>query len=128
MGGAASLPPATTEEERMRLETLAVHAGHAVDPATGAVTPPISLSTTFERDVDGGYPRGHLYARNSNPTRQALEECLAALEGGAGAAAFASGSAATMAIFHALAPGDHVVAPVDAYHGTLRLLREVLAP
>jgi cystathionine gamma-synthase len=111
----------------MRIETLAVHAGRRVDPATGAVAMPIHLSTTFERDPDGSYPRHHLYARNSNPTRDALEACLAALEGGAAAAAFSSGSAATAAIFQALAPGDHVVAPHDAYHGTGRLLRETFA-
>ena len=63
-------------------------------------------STTFERDVDGGYARGHLYARNSNPNRDALEHCLADLEGGLAAAAFGSGTAATMAVFQALAPGD----------------------
>jgi cystathionine gamma-synthase len=112
----------------MRIETVAVHAGHQVDPATAAVTPPIHLSTTFERDPDGSFPRGHLYARNSNPTRSALERCLAQLEGGADAAAFGSGSAATAAVFQALGPGDHVVAPSDAYHGTLRLLRETFVP
>ena len=111
----------------MRLETIAVHAGHEVDAATGAVAPAIHPSTTFERAPDGAYPRGHLYSRNSNPNRSALEACLAALEGGAAAAAFASGSAATSAVFQALAPGDHVVAPTDAYHGTLRLLRETFA-
>ena len=111
----------------MRIETLAVHAGRRVDPTTGAVAMPIHLSTTFERDPDGSYPRGHLYARNANPTRDALEACLAALEGGASAAAFGSGSAATAAVLQALAPGDHVVAPHDAYHGTGRLLRETFA-
>ncbi|AEB11323.1 trans-sulfuration enzyme family protein [Marinithermus hydrothermalis] len=108
----------------MRLETLAIHAGRAVDPATGAVRPPIHLSTTFERDPDGGYARGYVYARYGNPNRAALEEALAALEGGAAALAFASGSAATMSVFQALEPGDHVVAPLDAYHGTVGLLRE----
>jgi len=108
----------------VRIETLAVHAGLRVDPATGAVTPPIHLSTTFERDPDGSYPRRFLYSRADNPTRSALEACLAALEGGAAAAAFGSASAATAAVFQALAPGDHVVAPADAYHGTRRLLRE----
>jgi cystathionine gamma-synthase len=108
----------------MRLETIAVHAGTRIDPGTGAVTPAIHPSTTFEREPDGSYPRGFLYARNSNPNRNALEECLAALEGGEAAAAFASASAATSAIFQALAPGDHVLAPMDAYHGTSRLLRE----
>jgi cystathionine gamma-synthase len=111
----------------MRMETLAVHAGRGVDATTGAVATPIHLSSTFERDPDGSYPRGHLYARNGNPTREALEACLAALEGGAAAAAFASGSAATSAVFQALAPGDHVVAPHDAYHGTGRLLRETFS-
>src|SRR2546427_13189769 len=112
------------EVVEMRIETVAVHAGTRVDPATGAVTPAIHPSTTFERDVDGSYPRGFLYSRNSNPNREALEECLTTLEGGQASAAFASASAATSAIFLALQPGDHVVAPLDAYHGTARLLRE----
>ena len=111
----------------MRIETVAVHAGTRVDPGTGAVTPAIHPSTTFERDPDGSYPRGFLYSRNSNPNREALEECLAALEGGAAAAAFASASAATTAILLTLEPGDHVVAPADAYHGTTRLLRETFS-
>ncbi|PYK11063.1 MAG: cystathionine gamma-synthase [Verrucomicrobia bacterium] len=109
----------------MKIETLAVHAGHAVDPATGAVAAPIYLSTTFERDVEGTYPRGFMYTRNDNPNRQALEQGISALEGGAGAAAFASGTSATMSIFQALAPGDHVLAHMDAYYGTSRLLREI---
>ncbi len=111
----------------MRIETVAVHAGRHVDPGTGAVTPAIQPSTTFEREPDGSYPRGHLYSRNSNPNRNALEECLAALEGGEAAAAFSSASAATSAVFQALVPGAHVVAPTDAYHGTSRLLRETFA-
>src|ERR1043166_7713670 len=109
----------------MKIETLAVHAGQAIDPATGAVSPPIHLSTTFERDAEGSYPRGFMYTRNNNPNRQALEQGVSALEGGAGAAAFASGSAATMSILQTLAPGDHVLAHVDAYYGTTRLLREI---
>ena len=112
----------------MRIETLAVRAGHAVDPSTGAVTPPIHLSTTFEREPDGSYRQGHVYARTSNPNRQMLETVLTQLEGGSSAIAFASGSAATHAVFQALAPGDHVVVPADAYYGTLRLVREVFAP
>ena len=112
----------------MRIETLAVHAGHGVDPASGAVTPPIHLSSTFERDPDGGYRAGHIYTRTSNPNRTAVEEALAQLEGGAVAIAFSSGSAATQAVFQALAPGDHVLAPNDAYYGTLRQLREIFAP
>jgi cystathionine gamma-synthase len=115
-------------ESTPRIETRAIHAGREVDPATGAVTLPIHLSTTFERDPDGSYPRGHLYARNSNPTRTSLETCLRELEGGAGAAAFASASAATAAVLLSLTPGDHVLAPTDAYHGTLRLLRETFIP
>ena len=111
----------------MKFETLAVHAGHSTDPATGDVTPPIHLSTNFERAEDGAYPQGFIYARNNNPTRAALEDCLATLEGGAAAGAFASGSAATMAVFQALSPGDHVIAPKDVYHGTARMLREILA-
>jgi cystathionine gamma-synthase len=109
----------------MRIETLAVHAGHAVDPATGAVSAPIYLSTTFERDVEGSYSRGFMYARNNNPNRQALEQGIAALESGAAAAAFASGTGAAMTIFQALGPGDHVLAHVDAYYGTSRVLREI---
>jgi cystathionine gamma-synthase len=109
----------------MKIETLAVHAGHAIDPATGAVAPPIHLSTTFERDVEGSYSRGFMYTRNDNPNRQALEHGISALEGGAGAAAFGSGTAAAMALFQALAPGDHVIAHVDAYYGTTRLLRDL---
>jgi cystathionine gamma-synthase len=112
----------------MRLETRAVHAGTSVDPATGAVTPPINLSVTFERDPDGAYPRGFLYGRNANPNREELERCLADLEGGEAAAAFASGTGAILAVVHALAPGDHLIAPTDVYQGTARLLREVMMP
>ena len=110
---------------KIRIETLAVHAGHAIDAATGAVAAPIHLSTTFERDAEGGYPHGYVYARSANPTRHALEEGLAALEGGEDAAAFGSGLAASSAILQALAPGDHVIAPTDVYHGMTKLLREV---
>ena len=111
----------------MRIETLAVHAGHRVDPTTGAVTTPIHLSSTFERDPDGGYHSGHVYTRTSNPNRDAVEQSLMQLEGAAAAIAYASGSAATMSVFQALAPGDHVLAPDDAYFGTLRQLREIFA-
>ena len=109
----------------MKIETLAVHAGHSIDPATGAVSSPIHLSTTFERDIEGTYSRGFMYTRNNNPNRQALEQGISALEGGAGAAAFASGTGASMSIFQTLVPGDHVLAHVDAYYGTSRLLREI---
>jgi cystathionine gamma-synthase len=110
-----------------RIETLAVHAGHSPDPATGAVSAPIHLSTTFAREADGTLPHGFLYARSDNPTRRQLEAALAALEGGAAALAFASGMAATAAVFQSLAPGDHVIAPLDAYYGTAKLLRDVMA-
>ena len=112
----------------MRIETIAAQAAHSVDPATGAVTAPIHLSTTFERDADGQFPRGFIYSRSNNPNRLALEHCLLNLEGGAAAAAFSSGSAATAAVFQALSPGDHVIAPNDCYHGTANLLRDVFAP
>lgn len=110
---------------KLRLETVAVHAGHKIDPATGAVAAPIHLSTTFQRDVEGTYSRGFMYSRNDNPNRKALEEGAGVLEGGAAAAAFSSGMATAMALFAALAPGDHVVAHVDAYYGTSRLLSDV---
>jgi len=110
----------------MRIETLAVHGGREVDPATGAVAPAIHLSTSFERGPDGEYSRGYIYTRDRNPNRDALESALAALEGGEAAAAFASGMAAIAAVFQALRPGDHVLAPDDAYHGTLVLLRDLL--
>ncbi len=112
----------------MRIETLAVHAGHAVDPATGAVAAPIHLSTTFEREPDGSYASGFVYSRSDNPNRQALEVAMAALEGGGEAAAFGSGLAASAAVFQALRPGDHVIAPTEAYHGALKQLREVYLP
>jgi cystathionine gamma-synthase len=110
-----------------RFETLAVHAGHGVDPATGAVVEPIHLSTTFEREADGSYPRGYLYSRNHNPNRNGLEAALAALEGGSSSAAFGSGLAAVTAIFQGLQPGDHVVAPTDIYHGTANVLKHLFA-
>src|SRR5688500_378870 len=78
----------------VNIETLAVHAGRSVDPSTGAVTPPIHLSTTFERSPNAQYPLGYEYSRETNPNRKALEECLAALEGGTEALCFGSGMAA----------------------------------
>jgi cystathionine gamma-synthase len=114
------------EERSLHLETVAVHAGRAIDPGTGAVMPPIHLSTTFERQPDGGYTDGYVYSRTENPNRRSLETCLAELEGGAAAAAFSSGQAATFAVLQALAAGDHVILPDDAYFGTARLAREIL--
>lgn len=117
----------STLPKQLRFETLAVHAGNTVDLATGAVIAPIHLSTTFERDEDGRYPRGFIYSRNHNPNRNALEEAMTALEGGVGAAAFGSGLAAVTAVFQGLQPGDHVVAPKDIYHGTANVLKHVFA-
>lgn len=108
----------------MHPETLAIHAGRSTDPTTGAVAPPIHLSTTFLRLSDGSFPADFNYIRHNNPNRQSLETCLAALEHGAEAAAFASGMAATSAVLQALPHGSHVVAPLDGYTGTLSLLRD----
>ena len=108
-------------------DTRAIHAGQAPDPATGAVVPPISLSTTFAQEAVGQH-RGYEYARSGNPTRAALEECAADLEGAARALAFASGLAAEDAVFRLLAPGDHGVFPTDAYGGTFRLIDKVWGP
>jgi cystathionine gamma-synthase len=112
----------------VRIETLAVHCSADRDSATGAVVPPIHPSTTFVREADGTYPTGYSYIREANPNRGALEQAIAQLEGGQEGIAFASGMAATMAVFQALAPGDHVVAPLDAYYGTPKLLREHFGP
>jgi cystathionine gamma-synthase len=109
----------------MKIETRAVHAGRHIDPATGAITPPIHLSTTFERSPDGEYPRGYSYSREDNPNRHDLEECLAALEGGKQALCFASGLAVANAIVQGLEPGDHIVAPDDVYWGLRKVIGEV---
>src|SRR6266704_5800522 len=101
----------------MKIETRAVHAGRHIDPATGAVTAPIHLSTTFERSPDGAYPRGYSYSREDNPNRRALEECLSALEGGKEALAFSSGLAVVTAAMQGMQPGDHIIAPDDVYYG-----------
>jgi cystathionine gamma-synthase len=108
----------------MRFSTLAVHAGRRTDP-TGAVSPPIHLATTFERDTEGVPLGGHTYIRESNPTQSLLEDALAGLEGGAAALAFASGMAAGMAVIQALGAGAHVVLPEDAYYGFRVAAREV---
>jgi cystathionine gamma-synthase len=107
----------------MHIRTLAVHCTEP-DVETGAVVPPIHLSSTFEREPDGSYRAGYVYTREGNPTRAALERTLAALDGGAAALSFSSGSAAAAALLMALGPGDHVVIPDDVYHGTRRLIAE----
>ncbi|HEY4305950.1 MAG TPA: aminotransferase class I/II-fold pyridoxal phosphate-dependent enzyme [Gemmatimonadaceae bacterium] len=111
----------------MHLETIAVHAGHDIDPATSAVTPPIYLSTTYARETTGAEHKGYLYSRYTNPNRASLENCLAALESGAVAAAFSSGSAATMTLLQAIGPA-HVILPDDAYFGSIKLAREIFGP
>ncbi|HXB21160.1 MAG TPA: aminotransferase class I/II-fold pyridoxal phosphate-dependent enzyme, partial [Candidatus Solibacter sp.] len=98
------------------------------EPGTRDVTPAIHLSTTFERAEDGSFPGGYTYSRESNPNRAALENCLASLEEGAAAIAFSSGNAATMAVFQALAPGDHVIVGEDVFYGTALLLNNHLGP
>lgn len=109
----------------MHFETLAVHAGHSEDP-TGAVAPPLHLSTTFRRDESGQPVAGHGYIRDSNPTQDLLETALAPLEGGEAALVFASGMAAGITLLQTLPPGSHVVFPADAYYGFRAAAREVL--
>jgi cystathionine gamma-synthase len=111
----------------MKIETQAVHAGRRIDQATGAVTLPIHLSTTFERNPDGEYPLGFSYSREGNPTRRSLEECLAALEGGKEALAFSSGLAVVTALLQGLEPRDHIVAPDDVYFGLRQVIGGVFA-
>src|ERR1700733_6904432 len=109
-------------------ETLAIHAGQEPDPLTGAVVPPIYQVSTFKQDGVGGLRGGYEYSRSANPTRRALEECLAALEGGVAALAFASGMAASDCVVRATCrPGDRVLIPHDAYGGTFRLFDKVFA-
>ncbi|GAB3894019.1 cystathionine gamma-synthase [Larkinella knui] len=112
----------------MHPETLAIYQSRIADANAGAVAPPLSLSTTFERDADGTFPHGHIYGRTSNPNRDALEAALAQLEGGFAGLAFSSGQAATMTLLLALRPGDHVILGDDAYHGTPALLEELFHP
>src|SRR6185312_3699370 len=111
----------------MKIETLAVHAGRHPERGTRDVTSAIHLSTTFEKAEDGSLPGGYLYSRPNNPNREALESALAALEGGAAALAFSSGSAATFAVLQSLSPGDHVIVGEDVFYGTLVLLKTIMA-
>ncbi len=108
-------------------ETRAIHAGQAPDPATGAVMTPVYLTSTYVQEGIGN-TRGFEYSRTSNPTRTALEACLASLEAGTSALAFASGMAAIDAVLHLLSPGDHVLAISDLYGGTYRIFERVYAP
>jgi cystathionine gamma-synthase len=105
-------------------ETRAIHAGQEPDPSTGAIVPPISLATTFAQDAVGKH-RGYEYSRSGNPSRTAMETCVASLEGARHGLAFASGLAAEDAVLRTLDPGDHVIIPNDAYGGTFRLVARV---
>ncbi|MEO3742125.1 cystathionine gamma-synthase [Plantactinospora sp. B5E13] len=107
-------------------ETLAIHAGQEPEPRTGAVVPPIYQTSTYAQDAVGDPRLGYEYSRSGNPTRDALQECLAALEGGPVGLTFASGLAAEDAVLRTVCrPGDHVVIPDDAYGGTFRLFARV---
>jgi cystathionine gamma-synthase len=108
-------------------ETRAVHAGQEPDPASGAVVPPISVSSTYAHRGVGRHS-GYEYSRSGNPTRRAYEVCVASLEGAAYGFAFASGMAAEDALLRLLAPGDRVLIPDDAYGGTYRIVSQVFAP
>jgi len=109
-----------------RFETLAIHAGQEPEPVTGAVVPPIFATTTYQQNAVGAPRQGFEYSRTANPTRMALEQCLAALEGGQRGFAFASGLAAEDTLLRTVCgPGDHVVIPDDAYGGTYRLFARV---
>jgi cystathionine gamma-lyase len=109
---------------RRRFETQAIHAGQRPDPTTGAVMTPVYLTSTYVQDGPGGH-KGFEYSRTQNPTRFALQDCLAALEGAAHGLAFASGLAATDCVLHLLEAGDHVVASDDVYGGTFRQFDKV---
>ena len=108
-----------------RFETLAVHAGAEPDPQTGAVVPPIQMSTTFKQDGVGGLRGGYEYGRSGNPTREALESAIAELENGTHGLAYASGLAATQNVFYLLEPGDRLLMSDDVYGGTWRLADKV---
>ena len=115
-----------TPHDGLGFSSLAIHAGQEPDPLTGAVVPPIYQVSTYKQDGVGGLRGGYEYSRSANPTRTALEECLAALEGGRHGLAFASGLAAEDCLLRTLcSPGDHVVIPSDAYGGTFRLFAKV---
>ena len=118
-----------TSSSDLGIETLAIHAGQPADRRTGAVMTPIFATSTYKQDGVGGLREGYEYSRTGNPTRRALEDCLAALEHGTRGVAFASGMAAEDALLRVVCqPGDHVVIPGDAYGGTYRLFKQVFEP
>jgi len=110
----------------MKFETLAIHAGQEPDPNNGAVMTPVYLTSTYMQDGIGKPRQGYEYSRTLNPTRKALQDCLAGLENGKWGLAFASGMAATDTVLRMLASGDHVVAGNDVYGGTFRLFDKIL--
>src|SRR5712692_1976768 len=111
----------------MDFETRAIHEGQEPDPATGAVTVPIYQTSTYAQDAVGEH-KGYDYSRTANPTRRALELCLASLEGAENGFGFSSGMGATTTIMHLVSPGDRIVAVDDVYGGTYRLFSKVYAP
>jgi cystathionine gamma-lyase len=113
-----------SDERKLQLDTLAIHAGQSPDPTTGAVMTPVYLTSTYVQ-ASPGVHKGYEYSRTQNPTRHALQDCLAALEGARHGLAFASGLAATDAILHLLEAGDHVLASDDLYGGTFRIFDKV---
>src|SRR5262245_6183280 len=115
------------ERKDLGFSTRAIHAGQDADPATGATVVPIYATSTYTQAAPGQH-KGYEYSRSGNPTRTALETCLAALEGGERGLAFASGLAATTAVLSLLKPGDEVAAAADLYGGTYRLLERVFRP
>jgi len=115
------------DPQQWGFETRAIRAGQNHDASSGAVVTPISLATTFVQEEPGKH-RGYEYSRTGNPTRSALQDCLASLEGAAHGLAFGSGMAAEDTLLRTLSPGDHIVLGNDAYGGTYRLISAVLAP
>src|ERR687883_2032266 len=111
----------------MEFETRAIHEGQEPDPATGAVTTPIYQTSTYVQDAVG-QNKGYDYSRAANPTRTALQTCLASLEGAEHGVAFASGLAATTTLMHLVNPGDRVVAVNDVYGGVYRMFAQVYEP
>ncbi|MFF2244874.1 cystathionine gamma-synthase [Arthrobacter sp. NPDC058130] len=119
--------PENSSSHSQGFNTRAIHAGQAFEPRTGAVVPPVHFSSTYAQDGIGGLRAGYEYGRGTNPTRDSLQEQLAALEGGTAAFSFSSGLAAEDSMIRALTrPGDHIVLGNDAYGGTYRLISRVL--
>src|SRR5512145_2457199 len=111
----------------MQFETKAIVVGQSADPATGATITPIYQTSTFTQETVGQH-KGYEYSRCGNPTRTALDECLASLEEGRYGLSFSSGLAAEHAVLSLLRPGEHVIAPEDMYGGTYRLFTEIFEP